>query len=1550
MLSTDNFKQGSTSTTERRVSAPPISRPAVFSPSSLPITQVELPQSRPRSNSQVQIPLYSPTTFARPLPVLPISPANAKGRYGRDVNMVKAPVQEGADVNVDGEVESLQTSLPSPHILNSNRLHPSNHGYGYGYSNSPHPHSPQMIPNDFPYSSQVQQQQGQQPSSTGWSHSMATPDSRSLDYRSSVSSSSSNSHPNANQPPSGLHNEVYRPRRHLDIPGRQSSSEDVNQSLYQKTANDSTGALRTSWVEPSQQQHHHPANHLSQNDPLKQQPSPACLSSFTSCPAESSSVTGLPRLYNLDTSPSSPRSTVEYNSGDMSSLTSSSPIHPEYPVHLPSDLQPYCPPPPPLGNARSVVLPWHQGHSEGNPIPSTFTAQTPASAPLPLPSPLPASAAPSAFIPPPPDMMAGSKTTSLAPNHSTRRHSSGAQELFIKTKHLHSIKPGPSTADVSSSATTSTRTTTSRNRYLDPEVSAKGSSRNTSRIRQSSPSRSSINQLDIPRLQQQIQSPPPQQQQRTHYSHHSKHHQHPVSPQNKVSTLRSPNSSRTASPASSGFLETFQDRTAMALMQRYLMRPDDPDSEADIAMQIMISQAAVDSKGFEILVPQTVERIKRHYATLSSRITALTARLSLESKIREAAQSLLRLHADNKKLARQANDHLEAANRKVDQVATELWKLTQLAADFQRTLLQHTSGVLALGVVRLEDQSRREREIHAMQLQEARIGRDVEEQFESMAKAVISLESDALEAQSLLEDKDRAIERLMKQLEHQRDLFIKLDDQQQKAMALSRSHQANMEKVDENSDAKTVAELRSFLSTVQERLQSIFQKQQEQHRQRTKDTSADGHNAKSGSVGNTESEQGRFNSEKGWSSESTLTNKTAVNELIQDGSMTPACEDSMSSGPSGTTTLSETLVDSKPSTPPGSSSTAIGQMSYFSMDGIRSILDALESHVTESHQKMHVLEGEIGLLRRQSLVLSTSRNNSIKIKNFSAPTSREGSSGGGQAEERIRSALEKSLKDALLAKEMAQQELENERQRWQEDQNHRISALEESLVAAEDKDKTLANRPDLEINGGSSKDEVVQELRRQLQDAIDEIDVLNHQQQSNLQLMRQLFDLLPDTRRKSHLDLLTSHQQLQQQIATSPAGSVIPQGSTSGRVSPSKGASSLVSTGIVGFSMEALIDRVKELVARLEQVERDNGKLRHSTDSSDMQSGQISRTASPSLTQANPSVGEGVSSTKILKSEFERLQANADKVPLLENELDLLKQHADVLMEENARLAELAAASVTSTPVPARSTMLGAVAKEPTRDDSLDELQEIIRLKDRLLRERDQLVQEQEMALRQAKIDLTNALTSPGPGVDTDGSSPAEALSDFDVTVMEDLRHKYGKLEAEAGEMRMVIAALESMSGGPGSGSQLLKSLSISSNSPSPGTSSWLASSLGAVGSLSFGSLVQSHPAKSSPGTITSPRSSAEEASGGGASSSTDSVYSSDSTANLNTDNNRVIVAGATAALRKEFRRAMGDLREEKERAIRKEVEERRRLERELRQMRRELQAVQINDASPKSL
>ncbi|KAI1318248.1 hypothetical protein EDD11_006944 [Mortierella claussenii] len=983
----------------------------------------------------------------------------------------------------------------------------------------------------------------------------------------------------------------------------------------------------------------------------------------------------------------------------------------------------------------------------------------------------------------------------------------------------------------------------------------------------------------------------------------------------------------------------------MTMMQRYLTHPDDPDSEADIAVQIMISQAAVDSKGFEILMPQTVETVKRHHATLISRIAALTARLSLESKIREAAQSLLKLHADNKKLARQASDHLEAANQKVDQVATELWKLTQLAADLQRTLLQHTSGVLALGVVRLEDQGRREREMHVVQLQEARVGRDVEDQFESMAKVIMSLESGALEAQKLLEDKDRAIERLLKQLEHQRDLFIKLDEQQRKTMALSRSQRKSLEASGgTGSDAKTIAKLSDFLSSVQKQLQQILQQQQQQvsTTKRQRNTPADQQDVDGSPVSDdsaTEAPQQRDGFAQTCPSNSTMMSRTSPSV----GSLR---EDSMSSGPSdrsyrttGIHAGSDTLMDSPtPTTPLGPGTTP------FSMEGIQSTLDALKSHVTESKQKITTLEGELGLMRRQSVVMSASRNNSIKIKNFSTSSSR-----GHQAEETIRSALEKSLKDALLAKEMAQLELENERQKWQEDQNHRISALEESLVAVEDLDKDSGAKSRTGAGGMVSavgldttrddrmlsRDETVKELRRQLRDAMEDIDSLSLQQQSSLKAMRQLFDLLPNSRRRSHMQLFESHQQSQQEIATS----LNDQSRKSDMADPSSSSSSSPPAfSAIGFSMEALISRVKDLVTSSQQIEQDNAELRQQVGKPMIRSRQ---TSSQNLAVSSNPGPQGNSesrgqSTWMLNSDLERLQANAGMVQLLEKELELLKQHTDVLMDENARLADLAAASATNTPVQVRSSVLGRIVQKPSQDDKLNELQKIIRAKDELLLERDQIVQDLEKSLQQTQLDLTQARAGTGDTTAeiADGISRPDSplLSTFDINAAEEMRIKCEKLEEEMGEMRMVVAALESVNGGPGTGLQLLKGLAASSNSQSSSSSSWLGSTLGAVGSLSFGSFSQRNSIETA-SSATSPVPSTVDMSNNDNKSNTLSPGGSGS--------NNAAVTGATAALRKEFRRAMGELREEKEKAVRKEIEERRRLERELRKLRRELQIAQ---------
>lgn len=71
----------------------------------------------------------------------------------------------------------------------------------------------------------------------------------------------------------------------------------------------------------------------------------------------------------------------------------------------------------------------------------------------------------------------------------------------------------------------------------------------------------------------------------------------------------------------------------MALMQRYLTHPDDPESEVDIAMQITISQAAVDSKGFEVLVPATVENVKRVNGVDNHAVVTIAISFSFEDNL-----------------------------------------------------------------------------------------------------------------------------------------------------------------------------------------------------------------------------------------------------------------------------------------------------------------------------------------------------------------------------------------------------------------------------------------------------------------------------------------------------------------------------------------------------------------------------------------------------------------------------------------------------------------------------------------------------------------------------------------------------------------------------------------------------------------------------------------------------------------------------------------------------------------------------------------------------
>ncbi|CAG8630726.1 6948_t:CDS:2 [Dentiscutata erythropus] len=239
------------------------------------------------------------------------------------------------------------------------------------------------------------------------------------------------------------------------------------------------------------------------------------------------------------------------------------------------------------------------------------------------------------------------------------------------------------------------------------------------------------------------------------------------------------------------------------------------DTTDEMLIQLLVSQAIIDAKDFDILSLEEVEELKKDYSLLTTRITALTSKLSLESKIREAASSLARLHASNRRLSRQATDHLSAANRKVDQVATELWKLTQRAGEVQRKLLQHMAGILSTGICKLEEK-------HIMGINSNGSDPILVEKVSSLETSLHNAHQTLAEARMAIKRKDKEIEELRAKIDDSAtetrertiaELRTELEEVGSRLDILLRKHKANSGKNSTSSDNEDSDESDSGNST-----------------------------------------------------------------------------------------------------------------------------------------------------------------------------------------------------------------------------------------------------------------------------------------------------------------------------------------------------------------------------------------------------------------------------------------------------------------------------------------------------------------------------------------------------------------------------------------------------------------------------------------------------------------------------------------------------------------------------------------------------------------
>ncbi|KAI0722322.1 Up-regulated during septation-domain-containing protein [Cerioporus squamosus] len=128
-------------------------------------------------------------------------------------------------------------------------------------------------------------------------------------------------------------------------------------------------------------------------------------------------------------------------------------------------------------------------------------------------------------------------------------------------------------------------------------------------------------------------------------------------------------------------------------------------SKDELLVSLLASEAIVDSRGCEILSAEEVEELKKEYQVLSSRLVALTKKLTLETKIRDAALSLSRANTSYKSVSKQTSEQLENANRKVDLAQKELWRVSEKASEINRRLLEHRAGVLSYSVRSYEKKS-----------------------------------------------------------------------------------------------------------------------------------------------------------------------------------------------------------------------------------------------------------------------------------------------------------------------------------------------------------------------------------------------------------------------------------------------------------------------------------------------------------------------------------------------------------------------------------------------------------------------------------------------------------------------------------------------------------------------------------------------------------------------------------------------------------------------------------------------------------------------------
>ncbi|KAI8835901.1 Up-regulated during septation-domain-containing protein [Chytridium lagenaria] len=234
-------------------------------------------------------------------------------------------------------------------------------------------------------------------------------------------------------------------------------------------------------------------------------------------------------------------------------------------------------------------------------------------------------------------------------------------------------------------------------------------------------------------------------------------------------------------------------------------------------LSTMLGDALQESKTYTIYTQERFEEKKKEFAVLSSQVASLQNRLTLESRIREAALALTKTNTD-KAQSRTAQEQLATANRKVDAIATDLWKVTGKLMEVERVVLKHTAGVLRWGAAANKEEGGLEKGGTAeLKSAESKI-RESEREISVLKSTVLRLEG---EGEPLRRDLENA-RRLLDQEREERARSERNFERRLKEMEVGRAGSPGSSDV--NRLKLEVATLKAELSTTQEDFANVNDK------------------------------------------------------------------------------------------------------------------------------------------------------------------------------------------------------------------------------------------------------------------------------------------------------------------------------------------------------------------------------------------------------------------------------------------------------------------------------------------------------------------------------------------------------------------------------------------------------------------------------------------------------------------------------------------------------------------------------------------------------